>query len=540
MLALDCCAQKPMSLWRLRPVYVLDSKDIPEFRNWSTMFVRFRVISADTKKNRVRRVWIAGSGFDGLERRPQKIENMSRLNFPKLKEMRLEGFCWIPKDMSAYPKLQVLVWHAPEEECLEFSIDSLGYYAAPDFCFPKQMYELKKLKILELHAPDASIVLTENILKLKKLRRLSVESGHEWGYNAHLHVPVALLDYYVQKKDKLDFGNTEKVEWKRQPIRNIFCRVSPQKSYEYEKIGNVFVSGHYKNGKPDGEWYIYDTSGKLIQERYYKNGLEEGDWKYWRTYYYGEENEIYEETYNNGVIKSCRHSRDRKTFAQFENMEEPFNKICSRYRYSKDSSFWKSSEIYTNARLYKRTYERQDYSQELIYPRQGYRPDSVIIKHRNIENQGIPRKAQDANYVSEEFFYPYYIKIETKKLNNNFYSQTVYDTYGDIFWKVTGHYYNLWSSERLVNDYINYQADLRYKQNVKKETTVEEIFEPYYLRVEKTTEPKGWYYITITFYDKDGNIYRKWHTNGSPNTIKEIIDEKIRWYMIDKKNWEKK
>ena len=97
MVALDCCAQKPMSLWRLRPVYVLDSKDIPEFRNWSTMFVRFRVISADTKKNRVRRVWIADSGFDGLERRPQKIENMSRLNFPKLKEMRLEEFCWIQR-----------------------------------------------------------------------------------------------------------------------------------------------------------------------------------------------------------------------------------------------------------------------------------------------------------------------------------------------------------------------------------------------------------------------------------------------------------
>ncbi len=443
MLALDCCAQKPMSLWRLRPVYVLDSKDIPEFRNWSTMFVRFRVISADTKKNRVRRGWIAGSGFDGLERRPQKIENMSRLNFPKLKEMRLEEFCWIPKNMSAYPKLQVLVWHAPEEECLELSIDSLGYYAAPDFCFPKQMYELKKLKILELHAPDASIVLTENILKLKKLRRLSVESGYEWGYNAHLHVPVALLNYYVQKKDKLDFGNTEKVEWKRQPIRNIFCRVSPQKSYEYEKIGNVYVSGHYKNGKPDGEWYIYDTNGKLIQERYYKNGLEEGDWKYWRTYYYGEKNEIYEETYNNGVIKSCRHSEDSKTFEQFENMEEPFNKICSRYRYSKDSSFWKSSEIYTNARLYKRTYESQDYSQELIYDRQGYRPDSVIVKHRNTKIHDISWETAYASYVSEEIFDPYYLKIEAKKINEDVYTLTFYDKDGNIFhrWQETGDSY---------------------------------------------------------------------------------------------------
>ncbi|MBR5434115.1 MAG: hypothetical protein IK117_06745, partial [Bacteroidales bacterium] len=78
MLALDCCAQKPMSLWRLRPVYVLDSKDIPEFRNWSTMFVRFRVISADTKKNRVRRVWIAGGDHD-LYNHPQKTGNMSHL-----------------------------------------------------------------------------------------------------------------------------------------------------------------------------------------------------------------------------------------------------------------------------------------------------------------------------------------------------------------------------------------------------------------------------------------------------------------------------
>ena len=452
MVALNCFAQKPMSLWRLRPVYVLDSKDIPEFRNWSTMFVRFRVISSDTKKNRVRRIWIAGGDHD-LYKHPQKTGNMSHLNFPKLKEMRLEGFCWIPKNMSVYPKLQVLVWHAPEESCLEFSIDSLEYYAPRDFCFPKQMYELKNLKILELHVSDASIVLTENILKLKKLRRLSVESGCEWGYNAHLHVPVALLDYYVQKKDKLDFGNTEKVEWKRQPIRNIFCRVSPKKSYEYEKIGNVFVSGHYKNGKPDGEWYIYDTNGKLIQERYYKNGLEEGDWKYWRKLCYGEKanecyEESYEETYNNGVIKSCRHREGGGTFSyQFENMDEPFNKILSRI---KDGE-WVFREIHINARLYKSTSERQDYSYEFFYDRQGYRPDSVIVKHRNIENQGIPSEAQDANYVSEEIFDPYYLKIEAKKINEDVYTLTFYDKDGNIFhrWQGTG---NSYYSIRKKND----------------------------------------------------------------------------------------
>ncbi len=126
MMALDCFAQKPMSLWRLRPVYVLDTSDIPEFKNWSTMFVRFRVISADTKKNRVRRIWIAGGDHDWYKH-PQKTGNMSHLNFPKLKEMRLEGFCWIPKNMSVYPKLQVLVWHAPEESCLEFSISIICY-----------------------------------------------------------------------------------------------------------------------------------------------------------------------------------------------------------------------------------------------------------------------------------------------------------------------------------------------------------------------------------------------------------------------------
>ena len=463
MVALNCFAQKPMSLWRLRPVYVLDTSDIPEFKNWSTMFVRFRVISADTKKNRVRRIWIAGGDHDWYKH-PQKTGNMSHLNFPKLKEMRLEGFCWIPKNMSVYPKLQVLVWHAPEESCLEFSIDSLEYYAPRDFCFPKQMYELKNLKILELHVPDASIVLTENILKLKKLRRLSVESGCEWGYNAHLHVPVALLNYYVQKKDKLDFGNTEKVEWKRQPIRNIFCRVSPQKSYEYEKIGNVFVSGHYKNGKPDGEWYVYDTSGKLIQERYYKNGLEEGDWKYWRKLCYGEKanecyEESYEETYNNGVIKSCRHREGGGTFSyQFENMDEPFNKILSRI---KDGE-WVARDIYINACLYKATDENQDYSQELIYDRQGYRhrPDSVIIKHHNAN---IWSKINFASYVSEEFLEPYYLRIETQKTNEGVYTITFYDKDGNIFRRWQGRrnpYYDSKIRDEF-SDYMRMQKELR-------------------------------------------------------------------------------
>ncbi|MBO7054145.1 MAG: hypothetical protein J6W37_02035, partial [Bacteroidales bacterium] len=224
-------------------------------------------------------------------------------------------------------------------------------------------------------------------------------------------------------------------------------------------------SGHYKNGKPDGEWYIYDTNGKLIQERYYKNGLEEGDWKYWRTYYYGEENEIYEETYNNGEIKSCRHSRDSKSFVQFENMEEPFNKIHSRYGGDRvDSSFWKSNDIYTHARLYKSTYERQDYSHEIIYKSIYEDVDSVICKHHNtVEYDRYTRREKyAANYVLDEFLVPYYLKIERKKINEDVYTVTFYDKDGNIFhrWQQKGYPDDI---EKIIKLYMMKQKELENK-----------------------------------------------------------------------------
>ena len=137
MQAMDCFAQKPMSLKLLKQQdrYVLDSREIPMGSEET-----YRVVSPTTDKSKVSRLWM----------RNVRVENMSstELNFPNLQELMV-SICYIPKDLTQYPLLQVLYYDTDEEVCLgdTSNDDYVNLMVSP---LPEQIFQLENLKILEL------------------------------------------------------------------------------------------------------------------------------------------------------------------------------------------------------------------------------------------------------------------------------------------------------------------------------------------------------------------------------------------------------
>ena len=499
MMALDCFAQKPMSLKLLKQqdVYVLDSSDLKSFSNdCSEKNYPLRVISPTTDKNKVFRLWVDMAPIEQIP-----IED---LNFPNLQELQIFSCC-MPQNLTQYPLLQILVYQAFDEVCLgtPSNDDYINLMVSP---LPKQIFQLKNLKKMYLeYTTSISVVMEEDISKLKKLKDLYVEGK--------LYVPAS---YCKKKLGHIHYFNSaEGFTWHRRPIIDFFRHIYKKRTYR--KDGHIFIKAHYKMGKPNGEWLVYGKNGEIVQRRFYKNGLEHGKWLIKWKNSYGEE-EFLEYEFDNGTLISIKESYygDCRVIENFNDFPNRTVKILRG-----DGQCYEK-EVYKNNNLIK-TYERLS---------------DTEYKTQDIVDTVGGKIYYEKIYENDSLLSINYLRLETKKIKEDLYVQTIYEN-GDIFWKKLRKKDQLSTESALSDRYIFYQNQLWYNRKVKKETTIEEILEPYYLKIEKTTETRGFNDYKITFYDKDGNIFGRWYV-GYPESIKERIDEEINKYMYIQKELEKK
>ena len=299
ILALDCFAQKPMSLWRLKhqDIYVLDEDDIPRFTSKET----YRVVSPTTDRTKVYRLWVDCA----------RIEKMSlaELNFSNLQELRICR-CYIPRDLTQYPLLQVLDYFTDVEVCQRqlSNDDYVNLMVSP---LPEQIFQLKNLKELNFERGTSVSFFTEkNISKLKKLKYLR--------FSGKFYIPA-----YLCRKE--NFSSTTYLDWQRKPIIDFLRHIYKKRTYRNE---GYVLKAHYKKGKPDGEWLVYGKNGEIVQRRFYKNGLEHGNWLIrWKNNY--EEDEFLEYEFDNGTLISIKESyygscRVIENFNDFSNRKEKF------------------------------------------------------------------------------------------------------------------------------------------------------------------------------------------------------------------------
>ena len=489
ILALDCFAQKPMSLKLLKQQdrYVLDSREIPMGSEET-----YRVVSPTTDKSKVSRLWM----------RNVRVENMSstELNFPNLQELMV-SICYIPKDLTQYPLLQVLYYDTDDEVCLgdTSNDDYVNLMVSP---LPEQIFQLENLKILELsNITSITVLMEEDISKLKNLKYVRMVGK--------LYVPA-----YLCRKN--NFSSTTYLEWQRKPIIDFFRHIYKKRTYRNE---GYVLKAHYKKGKPDGEWLVYGKNGEIVQKRFYKNGVEHGNWLIkWKNNY--EEDEFLEYEFDNGTLISIKESYygDCRVIENFNDFPNRTVKIlwedgeCYKENVYKDDNLIRTYERISDTKYKYKTQDIVDTVGGKIYYEKIYENDSLLSIN--------------------------YLRLETKKIKEDLYVQTIYEN-GDIFWKELRKKDQLSTESDLSDRYFFYQNQLWHNRKVKKKTTIEEILEPYYLKIEKTTETRGFNDYKITFYDKDGNIFGRWYV-GYPESIKERIDEEINKYMSIQKELENK
>ena len=308
MLALDCSAQKPMSLKLLKQqdVYVLDSSDLKSFSNCVENYP-LRVISPTTDKNKVFRLWVDMAPIEQIP--------IEELNFPNLQELQIFSCC-MPQNLTQYPLLQILVYQAFDEVCLgtPSNDDYINLMVSP---LPKQIFQLKKLKKMYLgYTTSISVVMEEDISKFKKLKYMDIDGK--------LYVPAS---YCKKKLGHIYYFNSAKgFTWHRRPIIDFFRHIYKKRTYR--KDGHIFIKAHYKMGKPNGEWLVYGKNGEIVQRRFYKNGLEHGKWLIKWKNSYGEE-EFLEYEFDNGTLISIKESyygdcRVIENFNDFSNRKEKF------------------------------------------------------------------------------------------------------------------------------------------------------------------------------------------------------------------------
>ena len=535
-----------MSLWRLRhqDIYVLDSCEIPKESK-----ATYHVVSPTTDKNKVYRLWI-------LEESSLENFKTSALQFPNLQELR-NWSCYMPKDFYKYKNLQILEWKTEEESCtgcswnLTLTLYSNGYIDLLNFVIPKQLYELNNLKVLKIHAPDGSMIVSEDIRKLSKLKELELYgNGMHCEHYIQMHVPACLMyrkTYHKcrHKNCSTDFSSFDTIIWRRKPVKDFSSKILKKKTYN--KNGHVFIEAQYKRGLPDGKWLVYDKDGNVIQTRYYKNGVEHGTWRFnindpqcWSFFQ--------EEVYNNGQLTTIIFD----SLYVLENYNDFPNRV--KKKYDKEGHV-EQEYIYKNTviveKIYRRFSEGKLVSEEHFYPGKNYCLRKYYGKAPQLVDGNVIRSDLSLyNLAVEEIFEPNYLRFETEIINeekcfmNNYALMrvTVYDKDDNIIMRRTGAG-GLENFRKQMKVFANtYLEEQKNPLNTKKNVTIKEIYEPYYLKIEKTTETRGFNDYKITFYDKDGNIFCRWYESGYgyPESIKESIDEEIKKYMSIQKELENK
>lgn len=326
MMALDCCAQKPMSLKLLKQqdVYLLDSCDLKRFDLHAVHKVH--VISPTTDKNKVFRLWVDMAPIEQIP--------IEELNFPNLQELRIFRCC-IPHNLTQYPLLQILVYSDDVEVCLgtPSNDDYINLMVSP---LPEQIFQLENLKILELsNITSITVLMEEDISKLKNLKYVRMVGK--------LYVPA-----YLCRKN--NFSSTTYLEWQRKPIIDFFRHIYKKRTYRNE---GYVLKAHYKKGKPDGEWLVYGKNGEIVQKRFYKNGVEHGNWLIkWKNNY--DEEQFLEYEFDNGTLISIKESYNDGDCRVIENFNDFPNRTVKILW--EDGECYKK-EVYKNNNLI-RTYER--------------------------------------------------------------------------------------------------------------------------------------------------------------------------------------
>ena len=366
MLALDCCAQKPMSLKLLKQqdIYVLDSSDLKSpilgFYN------NFHVISPSTDKNKVFRLWV--------DKAPIEQIPIEELNFPNLQELQIYRCC-IPHNLTQYPLLQILVYSDDVEVCLgtPSNDDYINLMVSP---LPEQIFQLKNLKKMYLgNVTSISVLMEEDISKFKKLKYMDIDGK--------LYVPAS----YCKKQlgHIYYFNSTQGFTWHRRPIIDFFRHI--YKKRIYLKDGHIFIRAHYKMGKPNGEWLVYGKNGEIEQRRFYKNGLEHGKWLIKWKNSYGEE-EFLEYEFDNGTLISIKESYygDCRVIENFNDFPNRTVKIlwvdgeCYKENVYKDDNLIKTYE-----RLSDTEYKTQDIVDTVggkIYYEKKYVNDTLVGENK--------------------------------------------------------------------------------------------------------------------------------------------------------------
>jgi len=538
MMALDCFAQKPMSLWRLKhqDIYVLDSCEIPKESK-----ATYHVVSSTTDKNKVYRLWI-------LKEDSLKNFKTSALQFPNLQELR-NWSCYMPKDFYKYKNLQILEWKTEEEICtgcarnLTLTLYSNGYIDLLDFVIPKQLYELNNLKVLKIHAPNGSMIVSEDIRKLSKLKELELYgNGMHCEHYIQMHVPACLMyrkTYHKcrHKNCSTDFSSFDTIIWRRKPVKDFSSKILKKKTYN--KNGHVFIEAQYKRGLPDGKWLVYDKDGNVIQTRYYKNGVEHGIWRFnindpqcWSF--------VQEEVYNNGQLTTIIFD----SLYVLENYNDFPNRV--KKKYDKEGHV-EQEYIYKNTviveKIYRRFSEGKLVSEEHFYPEKNYCLRKYYGKAPQLVDGNVIRSDLSLyNLAVEEIFEPNYLRFETEIINeekcfmNNYELMrvTVYDKDDNIIMRRTGAG-ELENFRKQMKEFANtYLEEQKNPLNTKKNVTIKEIYEPYYLKIVTYYDDK---YAYPTFYDKDGTIHFRWIYDHSFNNIR-TMEEKM-YYMDYQKQLDK-
>lgn len=368
MVALDCFAQKPMSLKLLKQqdVYVLDSSDLKSFSNDCSGKYPLRVISPTTDKNKVFRLWV---NMAPIEQIP-----IEELNFPNLQELQIYRCC-MPQNLTQYPLLQILVYQAFDEVCLgtPSNDDYINLMVSP---LPKQIFQLKNLKKLYLeNATSISVLMEEDISNFKKLKDMYIYGK--------FYVPAS----YCKKQlgHIYYFNSTQGFTWHRRPIIDFFRHI--YKKRIYLKDGHIFIRAHYKMGKPNGEWLVYGKNGEIEQRRFYKNGLEHGKWLIKWKNSYGEE-EFLEYEFDNGTLISIKESYygDCRVIENFNDFPNRTVKILRGDGQCYEKEVYKKNNlIKTYERLSDTEYKTQDIVDTVggkIYYEKKYVNDTLVGENK--------------------------------------------------------------------------------------------------------------------------------------------------------------
>ena len=381
MMALDCFAQKPMSLKLLKQqdIYVLDSSDLKSFSNCVENYP-LRVISPTTDKNKVFRLWVDMAPIEQIP--------IEELNFPNLQELQIYRCC-IPHNLTQYPLLQILVYSDDVEVCLgtPSNDDYINLMVSP---LPEQIFQLKNLKKMYLgNVTSISVLMEEDISKFKKLKYMDIDGK--------VYVPAS----YCKKQlgHIYYFNSTQGFTWRRRPIIDFFRHIYKKRTYRRD--GHIFIKAHYKMGKPNGEWLVYGKNGEIVQRRFYKNGVEHGNWLIKWKNNYGED-EFLEYEFDNGTLISIKESyyegwdcRVIENFNDFPNRTERFaqNGQCYRKKTYKDNNLIKTYE-----RLSDTEYKTQDIVDTVggkIYYEKKYVNDTLVEENKYFWDNKIKRLVQD-------------------------------------------------------------------------------------------------------------------------------------------------